>query len=163
MQAKFERFWLINPEQFNPLRNCLQRERLERTWALIKKYVDPAHKLVADIGCGARVFSRRLRDAGAQVEAIDIAQNALKHLEKHDMSHIQAKQDAMPTSSLLEEKYEVIVCTDVIAYLPKEDFRQFFWDEAGISHLIFIAKRRPFITEEPFDRIPIEKSKRKEI
>jgi hypothetical protein len=35
LQAKFERLWLLEPEQFNPLRNCMQRERLERTYQLI--------------------------------------------------------------------------------------------------------------------------------
>ncbi len=39
-QAKFERLWLVNPEQFNPLRNWMQKERLERTWTLLNTHIE---------------------------------------------------------------------------------------------------------------------------
>lgn len=133
MQAKFERLWLIDPERFNPLRNCMQRNRLERTWQLVTQHADIAGKQVADIGCGAGIFSRRLRDAGAHVEAVDIAENALKHFKEKDAEHIQLKQSAMPATTLPDHAYDLIVCTELIAELPPEDYRLFF---AELSRLI---------------------------
>lgn len=126
LQAKFERLWLLNPEQFNPLRNCMQRERLERTWHLILTHHSLQQAYVADIGCAAGVFSRRLRDAGAQVDAIDIAENALKYVRKHDLHHIITRQEIMPTTSLEDDSYDLVVCTEVIADLSPDDFRLFF-------------------------------------
>jgi 2-polyprenyl-3-methyl-5-hydroxy-6-metoxy-1,4-benzoquinol methylase len=133
MQAKFERFWLIDPERFNPLRNCMQRERLERTWQLLTKHTGLFDKHATDIGCGAGVFSRRLRDAGARVEAVDIAQNALKRFKEAGANQIILKQDTMPATTLPDNTYDVIICTELIAELPHEDYRLFF---AELSRLI---------------------------
>ncbi|CUI17084.1 Conserved hypothetical membrane protein [Candidatus Protochlamydia naegleriophila] len=133
-QAKFERLWLVDPEQFNPLRNWMQKERLERTWTLLNSHTELANKKVADIGCGAGVFSRLMRDAGANLEAIDIAENALKQLRKHDMHRIEAKQSGMPATTLPDHNYDVVVCTEIIAELHREDYRLFFAELARLVH-----------------------------
>lgn len=161
MQARYERLWLLNPEQFNPLRNCMQRERLNRTWTLLHQHADLKDKLVADIGCAGGVFSRRLRDGGAKVIAVDIAENALKHIRKHDLTNIEVKQDAMPMTSLPDNAFDIVVCTDLIAELPPEDYRLFFselsrlvkpkgylvcstpidiYTEDGVHHLLDLAQ-----------------------
>ncbi len=133
MQAKFERLWLLDPQSFNPLRNCMERERLERTWLLLNRHVNPSAKETADIGCGAGVFCRRLRDAGARVKAIDIAENALKCFKAEDSHNIELKQDAMPDTSLSDHSYDIIICTELIAQLSRDDYRLFF---AELSRLI---------------------------
>lgn len=119
LQAKFERLWLTDPERFNPLRNCMERERLERTWLLLTRHVILANQPVVDLGCAAGVFSRRLRDAGTQVEAVDIAENALKRFREAGAERIQLQQDAMPVTHLTDQKYHVVVCTELIAELPQ--------------------------------------------
>src|SRR5438105_4149210 len=53
LQAKFERLWLVDPEQFNPMRNCIERERIERTWQLLNKHVSFPGQSAVDIGCAA--------------------------------------------------------------------------------------------------------------
>ncbi len=133
LQAKFERLWLVDSERFNPLRNCMERERLERTWQLLTKHVTLAGHLTIDIGCGAGVFTRRLRDAGARVEAVDIAENALKKFKEIGADGIQLKQETMPTTDLPDNGYQVIICTELIAEIPTEDYRLFF---AELSRLI---------------------------
>ena len=133
MQAKFERLWLLDPQSFNPLRNCMERERLERTWVLLNRHVNPSDKQTADIGCASGVFSRRLRDAGARVKAADIAKNALKRFEAEDSRNIELKQDAMPATSLPDHGYDIIICTELIAELCRDDYRLFF---AELSRLI---------------------------
>lgn len=132
LEAKFERLWLINPEQFNPLRNCLQRERLERTWNLLNRNVSLNEKKIVDLGCGAGVFSRRMRDGGGTVEAVDIAENALKLFAHHDCRNIQLKRDVMPTTKLPDENYDIVSAMDLIAELPDEDYRLFFAELARI-------------------------------
>lgn len=133
LQAKFERLWLLDPEKFNPNRNCIERERIERTWEFITNYLDIVNSQAADIGCGSGIFSRLLRDRGAKVDAIDIAENALKKFKELGSDHIHLKQDAMPETSLPDQYYDIIVCTELVAELPKEEFRLFF---AELSRLL---------------------------
>jgi len=133
LQAKFERIWLVNPERFNPLRNCLERERLDRTWNLMKKHSKIVGKRAVDIGCAGGVFSRRMRDAGAIVESVDIAENALKKFRELGADQIELRREVMPLTQLHDQCYEIVVCTDVIAEVPKEDYRLFF---AELSRII---------------------------
>lgn len=134
IQAKFERLWLVDPERFNPLRNCMERERLERTWQLINKHIALSdHPHTVDIACAAGVFSRRLRDAGAQVDAVDISENALKKFREADADKIELKQDTMPETHLPDQGYKLVICTELIAELPREDYRLFF---AELSRII---------------------------
>lgn len=132
-RAKFERLWLINPEKFNPKRNCLERERIKRTWELLTSYSNPYGKKIADIGCGTGIFSIQLAKAGASVDAIDIAENALKKLKNECDSNIHLKCDAMPNTNLQDQNYDIIICTELIAEMPRNDYRLFF---AELSRLI---------------------------
>ncbi|HEY4832832.1 MAG TPA: class I SAM-dependent methyltransferase, partial [Waddliaceae bacterium] len=50
VQAHFERMWRQNPHQFNPLRSCAERERLQRTSLLIQKHISLKEKKIADLG-----------------------------------------------------------------------------------------------------------------
>jgi 2-polyprenyl-3-methyl-5-hydroxy-6-metoxy-1,4-benzoquinol methylase len=126
MEAKYERMWLLNPEQFNPLRNCMHRERLERTWQLMHKHSAIINKKIVDLGCGAGVFSRRLHEAGAHLQSVDIAHNALKEFQKQGSAGIELIQDAMPQTSLRDYSYDSVVCMELIAELPPTDYRLFF-------------------------------------
>lgn len=132
-QAKFERLWLVDPEAFNPLRNCMEKERLERSWNLLKTHVELKQKLIADIGCAAGIFTKRLWEAGGQITAVDTAENALKHLRQQNFTNITIQQGTMPDTPLLDNHYDVIVCMDVIAFLPVDDHRLFF---SELSRLI---------------------------
>lgn len=127
--AKFNRLWLINPEQFNPLRNCMEVERVARTVALFPDLID---KKAADLGCGDGIISLQLRDNGATVDAVDVAVNALKHFEKHDCARIQLFQDYVPRTKLADDRYDLVVATELVAYLPKEEYRLFMSELARI-------------------------------
>ncbi len=131
-QAKFDRMWLVDPEQFNPLRNAMERERLDRTFAAIKEHFDPVYKLVADLGCGSGVMSRRIRDAGASIHAVDISNNALKILAQSDMTSIQATQDYVPRTTLTDESYDLVISTELIAWLPSDDYRLYMAELARL-------------------------------
>ena len=133
LQAKFERLWLLNPKKFNPFRNCLEKERLERTWQLLNLYTDPKEMLAADIGCGMGIFSERLQEAGAaHVTAVDIAENALKRIIEKHHPKITLKWGAMPDTSLPDQGFDIVICTELIAEIPMEEYRLFFAELARI-------------------------------
>lgn len=130
IQATMERLWLQNPQQFEPGRDCIEKQRLNKTFKAIGKIQG---KRIADLGCGSGVLSRLLRDAGAQVDAVDIAGNALQRLKEHDMTDMRIFQDCLPRTTLEDDAYDIVVCTDVIAYLPPETYRLCF---AELSRIV---------------------------
>lgn len=132
-QAFFERQWLENPSQFDPLANCMDRERLERSHALLTTFVDPAGKRAADLGCGSGVFARRLRDDGAIVHAVDVASQALKELKQHDTRNIETFQDYVPMTLLADNAYDIVAALDLVGYLNPSEYRLFF---AELSRLV---------------------------
>jgi len=132
-QAKYERLWLLDPEQFNPLRDCVNRERIQRTWTAITQTGDLKEKKVADLGCGKGILTLKMRDAGAQVDALDVASNAFKQLlQKSDLTHIKLIQDWVPKTALLDDTYDLVLSTDLIAELSPNDFRLYFSELARL-------------------------------
>lgn len=131
-QEKFDKLWEKDPKQFDPLRNCMERERLDRTYALISGDMDLSGKIAVDIGCAGGTLTRRLRDAGAIVHAVDVSEEALKILQKEDMSHIRAHHDCAPATRLEDGRYELVVCTDLIAYLKIAEQRLLFSELARL-------------------------------
>ena len=54
IQAKFDHLWLTEPEQFDPNRSAMERERIERTWSLLAPQVQPqASQLLTFLAAGA--------------------------------------------------------------------------------------------------------------
>jgi 2-polyprenyl-3-methyl-5-hydroxy-6-metoxy-1,4-benzoquinol methylase len=126
LQAHFDQLWTNYPEQFDPTRNSMEKERIERTWFLIQKYHVPHCKAV-DLGCGTGPFSLRLQTEGAHVTAVDISPiplNILKH--KSDMeggTPIETLQACLPHTILNDNSYDLVICTDVIAFLERKQHR----------------------------------------
>lgn len=122
-EAWFERQWLKKPEKFNPDRNCFERERIERTYQLILKHLDPNEKKVVDIGCGYGILAKRLRDLHAKVLAVDIAENAIKEMRQSNAQDMEIKRNALPATTLADNAYDLVICADVIAEIPAQDHR----------------------------------------
>lgn len=151
-QARFERLWLIDPEQFDPKRNCIEEERLFRSLNLLKEFVAIDQKEVVDLGCGWGDFSAQIKQLGGNVVAVDIAANAFKHLKKRHPEIEQTKQDYIPKTTLDDEKFDVVAALDLIAFLSPDDHRIFF---AELSRLVkpdgYLLCSTPvdFHTEDP--------------
>lgn len=131
-KTKFEHLWQTDPEKFNPLRNCMERERVKRTWKLITSSFSPANKEIADLGCGDGYFAHRLCEYHAKVVAVDIASNALKIVEKKKMKNLSTLQNYVPRTILKEDHYDMIISTELIANLPSDEFRLYFSELARI-------------------------------
>jgi 2-polyprenyl-3-methyl-5-hydroxy-6-metoxy-1,4-benzoquinol methylase len=125
-KAKFERLWLIEPEKFDPLRNSMERERMQRTWNLMIDHFNPEEKQIADLGCGSGVLAKKLAEHKAKVHAIDIASNALKLIEQSKVAHLTTAQDYVPRTMLKDDFYDVVISTELIANLPADEFRLYF-------------------------------------
>lgn len=126
-QALFERMWLLNPLAFDPMRTCMGRERVERSWNLLKNGVNPEKLRCADIGCGTGVFSEKLQENGALVEAVDISQNALNRIQSKEAgSRIPLKREAMPETTLPDASYDLLICTDLLTCLDQREYRLAF-------------------------------------
>lgn len=123
IQATMERLWLQCPEQFNPLRECMGRKRISDTFNAIKNMISLTDIKATDLGCGSGVISRKLRDAGAIVDAVDVATQALQRLKSEEMLNITAIQDCLPSTSLKDQTYDLVVCTELIGYLKDINFR----------------------------------------
>lgn len=133
MRAKFERLWHLYPEQFDPRRNSMEEERIERTWHLLSEFVNPTDQLAVDLGCGMGLLSQRLTEAGANVHAVDVATTALKKAESLIPRVASVSQDCLPKTLLKDDAYDIVLCTDVIAYLQPSEFRLFM---AELSRLV---------------------------
>ncbi len=122
-KARFEREWLLHPDNFDPSTNAIERERIHRTWQHIKPLLEAPEVKAADLGFGWGILTRKMRRRGAQVDAVDIAENAIKHFKAGDPCDVICICDAMPRSSLPDDHYDVVVCTDLIAELQPRDYR----------------------------------------
>jgi 2-polyprenyl-3-methyl-5-hydroxy-6-metoxy-1,4-benzoquinol methylase len=124
LKAAMERLWLIDPMQFDSMASCCERERIARTMDLLHSSAKIADSAAVDIGCGNGAIARLLRDEKARVSTIDIAANALKKMEElGDNSGIAMRCDALPDTTLPDGYFDLVICTDVLSYLPESLYR----------------------------------------
>lgn len=139
VQAQFEKLWHRDPKRFDPLKDCMGRERIARTLAVIDCVCPVSAKKAVDLGCGSGVLSRKLRDVGAQVTAVDIAKNALENFHREDDENITVIHDCVPHTKLDDGSFDVVICTDVLGYLKPREHRLF------ISELTRLVKDDGYI------------------
>lgn len=131
-KAILDRLWLTNPEQFNPLLNSLGRERIKRTCKLINEIAKEPFITAADIGTGTGYFAEHLATLGLNVHAVELSSIPFKNLENKNLPKIQVFQDYIPHTTLEGDAYDLVLGTDVIAYLEKIEYRLFFAELARI-------------------------------
>lgn len=132
---QFEHMWKSNPEQFNPFRNCMERERIAKTWELIREACNPEGKKAVDLGCGQGVLATKLCENGAHTHAVDIAEIPLKKLAENNIAHLTTSQDYVPRTILKEDAYDIVISTELIAYLPADEYRLYFSELARLVKL----------------------------
>lgn len=123
-QARLEREWHQNPQQFDPDRNIKEKERIKRTISFLNKHLSTEGMKVADLGCGMGVLSKAIRDQGASVDAVDVAKQPLNLL--NDQDRISTVQSCVPNTLLADSHYDLVVCTELIGELPTREHRLFF-------------------------------------
>lgn len=131
-KAILDRLWLTNPEQFNPLINSLGRERIKRTCNLIQEFLKVSDTSAADLGTGTGYFASHLAKLGLNVHAVELSSIPFKNLENKNLPNIQVFQDYIPHTTLESDAYDLVLGTDVIAYLEKVEHRLFFAELARL-------------------------------
>jgi 2-polyprenyl-3-methyl-5-hydroxy-6-metoxy-1,4-benzoquinol methylase len=123
IQQKMEALWTQDPFQFDPNRDLVQKKRIQDTFAVIQNSVHLENSLVVDLGTGFGVLAKKCRDAGAEVDAVDVASPALERLKPQVEERINLIQDFLPATRLQDDRYDLVLCTEVIGYLPPQQYR----------------------------------------
>lgn len=124
LAEKFNHLWLENPLQFDPNRNSIERERIELTLDLIKRHLGNLEgKKGVDLGCGWGELTKKLASSGMHMDAVDISTKALERLKNSGVNNITFRQDLIPHTLLNDDHYDLVLSTELIGYLPKEERR----------------------------------------
>jgi len=121
-QARFDREWLNNPDQFNPQKNAAEKLRMQRLQTIILELFPDLNQIkVADMGCGTGWLSKWLAEKGAQVDAIDISTIPLKELT--NIPRIHTSQDWLPRTKMTDDTYDLVIAAEILPYIPQENLR----------------------------------------
>lgn len=131
-RADFDRLYRLSADPFGIESYPYEQKKIERVAARLsmQRYTN-----VLDIGCGAGTLTRRIAGLADAITAIDYSPQAISRAGQYDNpSNIRyhcANLVAFPY-----EKYDLIVCSEVLYYLPAED----------LSKFIEIVKQQPGCT-----------------
>lgn len=88
----------------------------------VKQFIDLNGKKVLDVGCGGGVFSESMASNGANVTAIDLAEESLEIAKLHlyESSHKidYQKISVEDFSNDNENTFDVIVCMEMLEHVP---------------------------------------------
>ncbi len=101
----------------NPTRCWLHNSRREWVMSAIDRYTPAGNEKVLEIGVGCGVFTKHLSQRGCRVFAVDINQDFLDAVKKLP-GVVTSYHDA--TEGLLQNAFQVAVCTEVIEHVPRE-------------------------------------------
>jgi 2-polyprenyl-6-hydroxyphenyl methylase/3-demethylubiquinone-9 3-methyltransferase len=88
----------------------------------VKQFVELKDKKLLDVGCGGGVFSESMAANGAEVTAIDLAQESLEvaklHLYESHMKINYKNQSVEDFASENTDSFDVIVCMEMLEHVP---------------------------------------------
>lgn len=154
VQALFESRWKKNPSQFDPLCDCMGRERIARTRELLAGHLRTESAKAVDLGCGRGDVSRILKELGFKVTAVDISKNGLEIFREKGSEGILLIQDLVPHTKLDDGIFGLVVSTDLIGYLPKREHRLYFSELARLCEkdgLILCSTPIDYNSEDALD------------
>lgn len=159
IQAKMERLWHQDPQQFDPERDCLQRQRIQQTREVIMAAIPLQGHRVVDLGCGTGSMSAFFANEGvAHVDAVDVASQSLALVRALQKPTIKAIQDCLPMTKLEDDSYDLVVCTEVIGYLHPQEYRAFFSELARLVNakgLVACSSSFDLNSEDPLERFAV--------
>ncbi len=110
-----------NPDgDFRPLHDM---NPLRLSW--IENITGVAGRKILDIGCGGGILAESLAKKGANVTAIDLAENALTVARNHARkSHLDIDYRCIAAEKLAQEQpatYDFITCMELLEHVPDPD------------------------------------------
>lgn len=140
-KAHWDRLWLTHPEQAARasewVQGELEKQRIESIWSLLQSCAPFTDKRVVDLGCGAGVLALRLQQAGAQVDAVDLSNLALRRLEEKQaqaLHPIHSVRAYVPHTELEDAAYDLVLCSGLIGDLSREEQRLLIAESYRLIH-----------------------------
>lgn len=155
IREQMDLLWQLNPEKFDPQQDCIEKKRIQSTFDAIASFGDLSKAIVVDIGCGNGTLARMIRDAGGNIDAVDVSPIALSELSKKNIQGINLIQDCLPTTKLLDKAYDIVICTEVIGYLNPSEYRMAMAELARLvkkEGVLVCSTSLDINTENPLDR-----------
>lgn len=130
-RAYWDRLWLTNPTQAisasQGVQGELERQRGESIMSLLKENEPYKDKRVVDLGCGSGKLTLILQRAGAQVDAVDLSNLALRYVEKQQEQTAAYKLNLIrayvPYTQLEDASYDLVLCSELVGELSSEEQR----------------------------------------
>ncbi len=121
---EFERLYLESPDPWNYRSSAYERDKYQRVLEYVLKW-RKASGSALEIGCSVGVFSQLMARNFDKVTAIDVSKEALRAAVEHnrDETNIRFLHDDLRSLGL-SDRYDVIVCADVLYYIREKDARR---------------------------------------
>jgi 2-polyprenyl-3-methyl-5-hydroxy-6-metoxy-1,4-benzoquinol methylase len=118
---EFERLYAELGDPWNYEKNEYEREKYTVSLEALSRYVH-AGAIGLEVGCSIGVFSRKFAPRCKSLVCIDVSSEALKiaHKKNDDLAQIGFVHSDIRTFES-REKFDVIVCAEVLYYVPKKD------------------------------------------
>lgn len=121
--AYYERIWREDPERFDTLHSSMGRDRFERFKSLFEDSKPSQGQKACDLACGKGIYALWMCRQGLEVDAVDIASNALEQLGRNELPSLRLYHEALPFTRREDNAYNIVVCTDFIAELHPHEYR----------------------------------------
>ena len=121
---EFERLYLESPDPWNYRSSTYERDKYQRVLECVLRW-RRASGSALEIGCSVGVFSQLMARKFDKVTAIDVSKEALRAAAEHnrDETNIRFSHDDLRSLNL-GNRYDVIVCADVLYYIREKDARK---------------------------------------
>ncbi len=120
---ELRKFNTMAPDWWNPegcSRMLHDMNPLRLSWIKHLTLID--NRKTLDIGCGGGILAEALAQSGAQVTAIDLAENALTIAQNHAIaSRLNIDYRCIPAEDLAKEQqntYDIITCMELLEHVP---------------------------------------------
>lgn len=120
--ALYERLWKEQPDRFDYQHTSIGRHHFEDFKILFYECNPKPNQRACDLACGKGTLALFMVENGLEVDAIDIASNALDKL-KEKASSLHLYQEYVPYTQREDSSYDIIVCTDFIGELHAHEYR----------------------------------------
>lgn len=137
--AYFEKVWRDDPQRFDHSKTSMGRDKQKRVQGLIETCSPKEGQKACDLGCGAGANAIWLANKHLDVDAVDIASLAVERLRALNIPNLHPTQDYVPFTKLPDDSYDLVLCTDLIGYLHRNEYRLLF------SELARVVKPRGFV------------------
>jgi len=127
---EFEKRYLEQGDVWNYETSDYERDKYSQTLDFIRR-VRRGNASVLEVGCSVGVFTELLAAEFEQVTAIDISREALVLARRHARPNTRFMRSdirQVPATN----RYDVIVCAEILYYLPEEDVGRVMDKLAGL-------------------------------